>query len=85
VEEGLLTFLRRTSIPYLTRAGSRFDPRSSTYSERLLRCWADRRSPVGRQAAPRTEHRMRKMPPVAEANGTSAHLIINPATGSAVG
>src|ERR687894_1167705 len=33
VEEGLLSFLRRTSTPYLTRAGSHFDPRSSTYSE----------------------------------------------------
>jgi hypothetical protein len=55
VQKGLLTFLRRTSTPYLTRAGSRFDPRSSTYSERLLRRWADRRSPVGRQAAPQTE------------------------------
>ena len=55
VEEGLLTFLRRTSTPYLTRACSRFDPRSSTYCERLLRCWADRLSPVGRQAAPQTE------------------------------
>ena len=40
VEKGLLTFLRRTSTHYLTRAGSRFDPRSSTYSERLLRRWA---------------------------------------------
>src|SRR5829696_902378 len=55
VEKGLLTVLRRTSTPYLTRAGSRFDPRSSTYSERLLQRWADRRSPVGRQAAPQTE------------------------------
>src|SRR5918997_2432752 len=44
VEEGLLSFLRRTSTPYLTRAGSHFDPRSSTYSERLLRRWAARRS-----------------------------------------
>jgi hypothetical protein len=52
VEEGLLSFLRRTSTPYLTRAGSHFDPRSSTYSERLLRRWADRRSPKGRQTAP---------------------------------
>ena len=43
VEKGLLTFLRRTSTPYLTRAGSRFDPRSSTYSERLLRRWAEQR------------------------------------------
>jgi hypothetical protein len=55
VEEGLLSFLRRTSTPYLTRAGSHFDPRSSTYSERLLRRWADRRSPVGRQTAPQAE------------------------------
>ncbi len=45
VEEGLISFLRRTSTPYLTRAGSHFDPRSRTYSERLLRRWADRRSP----------------------------------------
>lgn len=55
VEEGLLSFLRRTSTPYLTRAGSHFDPRSSTYSERLLRRWADRRSTAGRQATPRPE------------------------------
>jgi hypothetical protein len=55
VQKGLLTFLRRTSTPYLTRAGSRFDPRSSTYCERLLRRWADRRLPVGRQAALQTE------------------------------
>ena len=55
VEEGLLSFLRRTSTPYLTRAGSHFDPRSSTYSERLLRRWADKRSPVGREATPRAE------------------------------
>src|SRR5215217_8803640 len=46
VEEGLLTFLRRTSTPYLTRAGSRFDPRSRTYCERRLRRRADRRLPV---------------------------------------
>ena len=49
VEEGLLSFLRRISAPYLTRAGSHFDPRSSTYSERLLRRWADRHSPRGGQ------------------------------------
>ena len=55
VDEGLLTFLRRISSPYLARAGSHFDPRSSTYSERLLRRWADRRSPVGRQKTPQTE------------------------------
>jgi hypothetical protein len=55
VEEGLLSFLRRTSTPYLTRAGSHFDPRSSTYSERLLQRWADRRSPGGRQSTPQAE------------------------------
>jgi hypothetical protein len=55
VEEGLLSFLRRTSTPYLTRAGSHFDPRSSTYSERLLRRWADRRSSVRRQTTPQAE------------------------------
>jgi hypothetical protein len=55
VDEGLLTFLRRTSTPYLTRAASHFDPRSSTYSERLLRRWADRRSPAGHQTTPQTQ------------------------------
>jgi hypothetical protein len=55
VEEGLLSFLRRTSAPYLRRAGSHFDPRSSTYSERLLRRWADRRSPAARQTTPQAE------------------------------
>jgi hypothetical protein len=54
-EEGLLSFLHRTSIPYLTRAGSHYDPQSSTYSERLLRRWADRRSPTGRRAPAQTE------------------------------
>jgi hypothetical protein len=49
VEEGLLSFLRRTSTPYLMRVGSHFDPHSSTYSERLLRRWADRRLPMRRQ------------------------------------
>jgi hypothetical protein len=55
VEEGLLSFLRRTSTPYLTRAASHFDPRSSTYSERVLRRLADRRSPVGHQTTPQAE------------------------------
>jgi hypothetical protein len=49
VEEGLVTFLHRTSTPYLTRARSHFDPASGTYSERLLRRWTERRSPVARQ------------------------------------
>jgi hypothetical protein len=55
VDEGLLSFLQRTSTPYLTRAGSHFDPRASTYSGRLLRRWADRRSPVERKTTPQTE------------------------------
>jgi hypothetical protein len=55
VEEGLLSFLRRTSTPYLRRAGTHFDPLTSTYSERLLRRWADRPSPLGRQTAPQPE------------------------------
>jgi hypothetical protein len=55
VEEGLPSFLRRSSTPYLMRAGSHFDPRSSTYSERLLQRWANRRSTTGRQTAPQTE------------------------------
>src|SRR5918997_5931995 len=55
LEEGLLSFLRRTSTPYLVRAGSHFDPRSSTYSERLLRRRAARRSPAERETAPQTD------------------------------
>jgi hypothetical protein len=55
VEEGLLSFLQRTSTPYLTRAGSHFDLRASTYSGRLLRRWADRRSPLERNPTPPTE------------------------------
>jgi hypothetical protein len=55
VEEGLISFLRRTSTPYLSRAGSHFDPRSSTYSERLLRRRAARRSPAERETAPQAD------------------------------
>jgi hypothetical protein len=55
MDEGLLSFLWRTSTPYLTRAGSHFDPRASTYSERLLRRWANRRSPAGRKTTPQSE------------------------------
>src|SRR5215204_5562030 len=55
VEEGLLSFLQRTSTPYLRRAGSHFDPRSSIYSEGLLRRWAERRSSVGHQRTPQAE------------------------------
>ncbi|MGH2355566.1 MAG: hypothetical protein ACRDI2_18035 [Chloroflexota bacterium] len=36
-EEGLVAFLRRTSRPYLRRAGGHFDPQSASYTERLLR------------------------------------------------
>jgi hypothetical protein len=43
-DEGLVSFLYRTSTPYLTRARSHFDPGSSTHSERLLLRWAGRRS-----------------------------------------
>jgi len=74
VDEGLLSFLRRTSTPYLTRAGSHFDPRSSTHSERMLRRWADRRSPtegpVGRQTATQAEASNEEKPPVAGAEIT---------------
>jgi hypothetical protein len=55
VEEGLLSFLQRTSTPYLTRAGAHFDPASDTYSESLLRRWANRRSPVERKTTSPTE------------------------------
>jgi hypothetical protein len=55
LEEGLLSFLRRTSTPYLTRAGSHFDPRSETHSERLMRRWAARRSPAAHETAPQAE------------------------------
>ena len=48
-DEGLVSFLYRTSTPYLTRARSHFDPESNTLSERLLRRWADRRSSAAGQ------------------------------------
>ena len=55
--EGLVSFLYRTSTPYLTRARSHFDPGSSTYSERLLRRWADRRTtPRGAESSNDTEN-----------------------------
>ena len=50
-DEGLVSYLYRTSTPYLTRARSHFDPGSSTLSERLLRRWADRRSSRARQTS----------------------------------
>jgi hypothetical protein len=55
VDEGLVSFLHRTSTPYLTRAGSQFDPRTSSNSERTLRRWADRRLPLERKTSPQTE------------------------------
>jgi hypothetical protein len=55
VEESVLSFLRRISTPYITRARSHYDPRSSTYSERLLRRWANRRSPVECKTMAQTE------------------------------
>jgi hypothetical protein len=51
VDEGLISFLRRTSSPYLTRAGSHFDPRSGTHSGRLLRRWKDRRTKTQAEAS----------------------------------
>jgi hypothetical protein len=42
-DEGLVSFLYRTTTPYLRRARSHFDPGSITLSERLLRRWAARR------------------------------------------
>jgi len=54
VEEGLLTFLRRTSSPYLARARTHFDPRSGTHSERLLERLADRRPTARRRPRAQT-------------------------------
>ncbi len=54
-EEGLISFLRRTSTPYLWRAGSHFDPRPSTYSGRLLRRRVARRSSTEHETAPRAD------------------------------
>ncbi len=52
-DEGLVSFLYRTSTPYLARARSHFDPGSSTLSERLLQRWSDRRSPGTRRTSTR--------------------------------
>ena len=56
-DEGLVSFLYRTSTPYLTRARSHFDPGSSTHSERLVRRSAHRRSPAARQTTQDTASR----------------------------
>jgi hypothetical protein len=41
-EEGLLRYLRRVATPYLSRAGSHFNPNERTYTDRFLR-WIDTR------------------------------------------
>ena len=41
-DEGLLRFLRRVATPYLSRAGSHFDPGERTYTDRFLH-WIDSR------------------------------------------
>ena len=40
--EGLLRFLRRVVTPYVSRAGSHFDPNQRTYTDRFLH-WIDSR------------------------------------------
>src|SRR5918992_3727680 len=45
-EEGLLRFLRRVARPYVSRAGSHFDPRAGTYTERFLQWLESRRNQV---------------------------------------
>jgi hypothetical protein len=45
-EEGLLRFLRRVATPYVSRAGSHFDPNVTTYTERFVR-WLEARRGVG--------------------------------------
>jgi len=35
-DEGLLRFLRRVATPYVKRAGQHFDPRATTYTDRML-------------------------------------------------
>jgi hypothetical protein len=42
-EEGLLRFLRRVATPYVSRAGSHFDPNMTTYTDRFLRWLESRR------------------------------------------
>jgi hypothetical protein len=41
-EEGLLSYLRRVATPYLSRAGSHFDPHERTYTDLFLH-WIDSR------------------------------------------
>lgn len=51
VDEGLLRFLRRAAAPYARQAGAHFDPRATTYTDRLL-AWAGPRLPWAEDAAP---------------------------------
>src|SRR5918993_1573539 len=46
-EEALLRFLRRVATPYVSRAGSHFDPNATTYTDRFVR-WLDSRRGDGR-------------------------------------
>ncbi len=65
-EEGLFTFLRRISSPYLERAGQHLDPVSPTYTERLLRLLDQR----ARRSAPhKSEPAM--PPPIARVESPS--------------
>jgi len=45
-EEGMLRFLLRSSTPYVKRAGSHFDPRTATYTDRAMEYLANKRSGV---------------------------------------
>lgn len=51
-KEGFLRFLRRIVAPYASRAGQHFDPRISTYTERLLDRLEQRRSADGPRVNP---------------------------------
>src|SRR5215216_7101949 len=51
-DEGLLRFLRRVATPYLSRAGSHFDPDARTYTDRFLRWMDSRRDDAGSRNIP---------------------------------
>ncbi|MDF2760762.1 MAG: hypothetical protein K0S99_3397, partial [Thermomicrobiales bacterium] len=42
-EEGVLRFLLRVATPYVSRAGSHFDPNVTTYTDRFLHWLESRR------------------------------------------
>jgi hypothetical protein len=48
-DEGLLRYLRRVATPYLSRAGSHFNPEERTYTDRFLG-WIDSRRDNGRSS-----------------------------------